>query len=112
MAKVDLPNDGEFFNLVSFVREQNEPRKEEEPYKTPYRIQFFKNKIAVYQRQMDDLVEERRMAIKELKKFQDKMLTAHKQLQEGLNNVNERLRQVEGQIKETYCLLKKEMMHL
>jgi hypothetical protein len=107
-----LPSDeSEVFNLVRFVNQINEPEYQE-PYKVPTRIKIFKNKIMLLQQRMDDLVEERRKAIKELKKFQDKAFVTHEQLQNNLHHINKLLRDTEAQIKEVYGLLKQEMMHL
>lgn len=115
MKKRNFPNlptdESEVFNLVRHVNQINEPEYQE-PYQVPPRIRFFKNKIILLQQRMDELVEERRNAIKELKKFQEKALVTHEQLQNNLHHINELLREAEAQIKEAYCLLKKEMMHL
>ena len=66
----------------------------------------------IFQERMDDLVEERRIAIRDLKRFQDKIEVNLIYHQNILNHVNNHLKETEAQLKEVYQLLREEMKHL
>lgn len=103
------------FKLIDIVRKLNgekPPKLEQEDYEVPARIRFLKNKIEVYQRQMDDLCEERRYALKDVLKFNAKAMTHSQQLNDRLAYVEARLKTVEAKLKETYQFLREEMRHL
>lgn len=103
------------FKLIDIVRKLNGEKPEREPqedYQLPYRIKFLKGKIMLFQSQMDDLVEDRRQAIKELKKFNSRAITHSTQLRDRLAHTEARLRETEAKLKETYQLLREEMKHL
>jgi len=102
----------EDFKLIDIVRKLNgekPPKEPQEDYQVPPRIRFLKNQIMVYQSQMDDLVEARRLAIKELTKFREKAKQHHTQIEDNLCNINERLRRTEAKLREIYQLLREEM---
>ena len=107
------------FKLIDIVRKLNgesilekPPREPQEEYEVPARIRFFKNRIELYQRQMDDLCEERRQALKDVMKFNAKALTHSEQLNGRLGYVEARLKSTEAKLKETYQLLREEMKNL
>ena len=108
-------NEDDDFKLIDVVRKLNgekPPRPEQEEYEVPARIRFFKNRIELYQRQMDDLCEERRQALKDVLKFNAKAQTHSEQLNGRLGYVEARLKSTEAKLKETYQLLREEMKNL
>lgn len=81
-------------------------------YETPSRILFLKNRIEVYQRQMDDLCNDRRKAIEELEKFSMKAKLNIQHLQNNLGSINYRLCEVERKLKAVHHDLKRETENL
>ncbi len=103
------------FKIIDVVRKLNgekPPKEPQEEYQVPPRIRFFKNRIEIYQRQMDDLCEERRQALKDVMKFNAKALTHSEQLNNRLAHCEERLKTTEAKLKEIYQLLREEMKYL
>lgn len=115
MKKRNLPNlpddESEVFNLVRHVREMNEPEYQE-PYREPFVVRNLKNRINLFQSRMDDLVDQKRKVVKELKHKQmiyDRDISL---LRRELNHLNERLKETECSLKEVIRCLRQEREHL
>ena len=115
MKKRNFPNlptdESEVFNLVRYVNQMTEPEYQE-PYQEPFTVRNLKNKIIVFQNRMDDLVDQKRKVVKELKYKQMIYDRDVSLLRTELNHLNERLKETECSLKETIKCLRREREHL
>lgn len=112
MRKIPLPSDeSEVFNLVRHIKQMTEPEYQE-PYQEPFIVRNLKNKIIVFQNRMDDLVDQKRKVVKELKHKQMIYDRDVSLLRTELNHLNERLKETECSLKEVIRCLRQEREHL
>jgi len=93
----------EIVNLADIIDPRREGRKEaNEEYRLPGRVRIPRNNLIIFEGQERDLSMRRQDILRSIEKEAVKAMRIQEQLYNELNVVEERIRHVEGRIRESY----------